>query len=152
MKKILSLLLVVCCIFTVTACGYKYKIAYDAKINSHANDIIATTFLENNQISLESDTKTFLITDLETYKEIFTDKAESIDFNKKMAVLHIFMDIYPSRDYHIEKLSKEDDVLEIHFAVEKNKWAGGDAAQPSQRSILVIMDKVDISTVTMIKN
>lgn len=92
----------------------------------------------------------FVISDSETYSEIFTDAAEVIDFNSKIAVLHIFVDVYVNRDYHIEEMIKNDGALEIHFKVEE-KHGVGDASQPFQRSLLIVMDKTEITNVTMIK-
>ena len=152
MKKLLSIILVLCCVFAISGCGK--NILYNAEINSHANDIIEPVFLENNQVSFEGDpypkTRTFVISDSETYNEIFTDSAEVIDFNSKIAVLHIFVDVYVNRDYHIEEMIETDGALEIHFEVEE-KHGVGDASQPFQRSLLIVMDKTGITNITMIK-
>ena len=152
MKKVLSVLLVICCLLAISGCGK--NVLYNAQINSHANEIVKASFIEDNPVNFEGDTfpktRTLVITDNETYSDIFTDEAPSVNFDTQMVVLHIFVDVYVNRDYHIDKMEEKNGTLNIYFEVEE-KHGVGDASQPYQRSLIIIMDKADAS-INMVKN
>ena len=150
---------------------------YNARIYSHAEDLVLSTFLEENKVlgafypnpdyvdveDLEDDeypvdeyyqdetspaSRTFTITDVETFDSIFQKDKIEVDFSKEVVYLCIFADIYP-RDYIIEDISVEDGKTTIYIKLvpsEKN-----DAGMPSQRCLAVVMDKNDTSEVEFIR-
>lgn len=93
-------------------------------------------------------TRTFLIKDKETYKEIFYDDALNVNFEKEMLVLHIFTKHHP-RGYNLKEIRVQDDTLEIDIKVDSSRRA--DAVRPGQSFVVIKMKKLDVSNVEVFR-
>ncbi len=156
---------------------------YDAEINSYCKDWLDPTFLENNKLSgvsytnpeydeeeaLKDDnyavpkyladpdaptSRTFIITDEETFNSMYVEGALEVDFEKEMVILYMFPDTKPSsRIYKIDKIKVEGDILNIYFKekFDLKKLGLGDSVMRYQRCMTVKMEKTEVSTVNFIK-
>lgn len=109
---------------------------YNAKMYSKCNDWIKQDFLENNKVRGASyfnpdyvegnddvekfyrdnsspKSRTFIITEEETFHQIFLENKLDVDFDKEMVILYIFSDVNPSRNYDIKTISLKNEVLNI---------------------------------------
>lgn len=87
-------------------------------------------------------TRTFLITDEDTFNEIFYEGALDVDFEKEMVILHIFRDWGSSRPYVLKNVSVDDDTVEI--SMRKQLSLGNSGAIPCQRCVVITMKKLDV--------
>jgi len=170
MKRIITFGMVLFVIFGLfTGCsGNKYN----ARMYSKAKDLMLSSFLEDNRVSgacypnpdyvedaeelvdkyLYDETspksRTFTITDVETFDSIFQKDKIEVDFSKEVVYLYIFADMSP-REYVIDDISIEDEKTTIYFKLTKNNKK--DAVRAYQRCLVVIMDKNDTSEVEFIE-
>jgi len=146
---------------------------YNARMYSKANDLVLSSFLEDNKVrgacypnpdyvedaeelvdeylydETSPKSRTFTITDVETFDSIFQKDKIEVDFSKEVVYLYIFADMSP-REYLLDDISVEDGKTTIYFKLapsEKN-----DAVQAYQRCLVVIMDKNDTCEVEFVKN
>lgn len=156
---------------------------YDAEIYSYVNDRLVPTFLENNKLSgisytnpeydedeaLKDDnyavpkylgypdaptSRTFIITDEETFNSMYVEGALEVDFEKEMVILYMYRtSTHRSRVFKIDKIEVEGDTLNIYFKqkFDKDKIGVSDAVMRYQRCMTVKMKKIEVSTVNFIK-
>ena len=149
---------------------------YRTKMYSYCNEWLDPTFLENNMItstridnpnsnedeaqSLENpkyfgppdgvpSTRTFIITEKETFDEIFTNSPISVNFDKEMIVLYTIGSVYPAgQNYKLEKIEVGGDTATVYFDLDKKPWDNRkNAVLIWQRYMVVKMKKMNISTV-----
>jgi len=174
MKRIISIVMVLLIVLGLfTGClGNKYN----ARIYSHAEDLVLSTFLEENKVlgafypnpdyvdveDLEDDeypvdkyyqdetsprSRIFIINDSETFDSIFQKDKIEVDFSKEVVYLYVFSDDSP-REYLLDDISLEDGKMTIccKLAYSNKK----DSGMPSQRCLAVVMDKNDATEVEFI--
>ncbi|MBE5963769.1 MAG: hypothetical protein E7252_02350 [Lachnospira sp.] len=150
-----------------------YNDKHGAEIYSKSNDMILTSFLENNKVKgayykdtnydenakdstdryyydeASPESRTFLIKDQETFEKIFVKNAFDVNFEQEILCLYIFADIYPNRKYVIDNVTIEEKHATIYFRIESNNKK--DVAAPYQRCLIVKLKEKDISSVEFIK-
>ena len=92
--------------------------------------------------------RTFIISDEETFNEIFTGDDFSVDFDNEMLLLYIFPKMYP-RNYILKKIIVEGRKISVSVEIEKRNV--NDAAMPSQSCLLVKMDRIEIDSAEFIE-
>ena len=171
MKRIISIVMVLLIVLGLfTGClGNKYN----ARMYSKAKDVMLSSFLEDNRVrgvdypnpdyvedaeelvdkylydETSPKSRTFTITDVETFDSIFQKDKIEVDFSKEVVYLYIFADCSP-REYVIDDISVEDEKTTIYFKLTKSNKK--DTVQIYQRCLVVIMDKNDTSEVEFVEN
>ena len=171
------LVLIAATLLTTVLLTYS-PLRYRAKMYSYCNEWIDPAFLESNKLSIPyrnpnydenegpstenpvyfedatlPSNRTFLITDEETFRKIFTASPIKVDFEKEMILLYMFGDSsLPTRNYEIKEIEIENDTITVCFKLvsnrkpwEKRKKA---AVMTWHRCVAVKIKKIDISTVT----
>lgn len=113
--------------------------------------------LEDSDESTEQDiqdrespkTRTFLIKDEETFKEIFYEDALDINFEKEMLVLHIFK-VNHVRDYSLKNITVKGEQVEIEIGLSNNFTAHA-AIRGSWRYVVIKMKKLDVDKAVVIQ-
>ncbi len=173
MKKvnIVALGLVLLMAFSVFAgCSVK---KYDAVMYSKSKEWVKTSFLEDKKVRgayyLNPDyveglddpvekyyydeesprDRTFVIDNQDTYDMIFNENALAVDFEKEIVYLYTFADVYPTRNYYIDRISLEEDKVVICYKLEKKNV--NDSTAPFQRCLIVKMKKLNLSNVEFIE-
>lgn len=165
MKKIfLSCILTILLIACVGCSGNQYN----AVLFSNAETWLSDDFLKENRVkayypnenyiegeSVSADkyiyeenaptSKTFIITEKSEFDVISPKYPSTVDFERKIVILYIFSDIYPNREYHLDKIDLQEQTLSVYYKLEKKQ--GNDAVAPYQRCLMVIIDRVEIKTV-----
>ena len=182
MKKILIfgiiLVLIAATLLTTVLLTYS-PLRYRAKMYSYCNEWIDPAFLEKNRLSVPYENpdyneneeesaenpmyvgdstlppnRTFLITNEESFREIFTASPIEINFEKEMIVLYMFGSNYTtSKNYKIAEIEVEGGSANIYYKLDQKPWGKRrkDAVQIWHRCMVVKMKKLDISTVTVTK-
>lgn len=145
---------------------------YRAKMYSYCNDWISPAFLEANKVKganynnpaydetqawteenpkyyrdqTAPSTRTYVITDEDTFHSIYGEGTLEVDFEKEMVLLHLFSSGYPRREYRMKKLELKGDALNIHYKMESN-GNRKDYSLPKVKCLTVKMKKLDVSTV-----
>lgn len=145
------------------------KNKYDAVLYSYVNDWIDEDFLMDNRVKayypnenyVEGDSfpwekfiydeqsptiRTFIITNEIEFKNIFSKREITINFNTEMVILYVFADVYPNRNYELEKIELNDGVLIIKTELGE-KSDVDDASSPFQRCFMIKMKKMKIKEV-----
>lgn len=95
------------------------------------------------------ETRTFLIKDEETFKEIFYEDALDVNFEEEMLVLHIFC-VHHVRDYYLKNVTVKGDTLKIEIGVQIGFIANA-AIRGSWKYVVVKMKKLDIDEAVVIQ-
>ena len=156
-KKILLLGVAIIMAFSLGACGN--NIPYNAKIFYNAQALMNEEYLETNmtlgahkQGSQVEDTsspemRTQIIRDKNDFDLAFSEFPQEVDFSEKMILVHFFTSSYPTSPYKLEKANLDGDTLHVEFKLNKSGSASvPDAGLPRQTCIVVLMNKLDIST------
>lgn len=145
---------------------------YNAKIYSKSNDWIKQDFLKNNKVrgayyfnpdyiagndyveegyydDSSPKSRTFIITEEESFNQIFLENKLDVNFDKEIVILYIFCDIYPYRNYYIKTISLKKEVLNITLRLEKYNKA--DATMPCQRCLVIKMNKKNLNSINIYK-
>lgn len=158
MKKIFITMLTAAVFCMTAACG---NVRYNALIYDNAQSEMKKEFLEANLTQNayygdggyagESCPKSIkhVVKDQETFDGIFAEAWIDIDFEKEMLVLCFFTCYYMGRPYEINKISVDNQALEIKVKSVRPKGCFAypsipDASTPMQRCFAVKMDKLDI--------
>ncbi len=151
MKKvnIIALGLVLLMAFSIIAgCS---GIRYNAKLYDNAKEWINEEFISENLVGNSESglpqKRTFIIKSLEEFNKVFVKNIGEIevDFSKQMLVVYTFRDIN-ARNNKLVKLALDGDVLKITCEMEKRPGID-DSCEPYQRWFVVILDKLDVSSV-----
>lgn len=141
---------------------------YNAVLYSHAESWISEDFLNENRVKAyypnkdyvegesnpwekyiydkeSPDSRTFIISNQDEFAKIFTKYDSTVDFERQIVILYIFGDVYPNRDYYLNKLTLNEQSLKIYYRLENRN--GDDATMPYQRCFMIKMDKVEFNTV-----
>ena len=169
-KIILIAICTLLCLSILSGCNVKYN----AVMYSRVEEWIDEDFLRENRVKayylnddyVEDDdsdeppeeyiydknspsSRSFIITEENQFKNIFTACPISVDFDKEMVLLHIFGDMYPYREYYLKKTALEDKTLKIYYKLEYSNKK--DETMPFQRCMMVKLDRLDISDVNFIE-
>jgi len=154
MKKIL-LVFILLLNFTLISCKSN---SYHILIDNDAKNFFTTEFLDENRVKgiyykneegkydyCEEGPKYILIVvdNKETLNDITNNYNKEIDFEKKVVLIYIFSDIYPSRDYYYRASNLTDNKLYIDIKIKSAKRGVGDASAPYQRVLFITLDKID---------
>ena len=164
--RIVGVFALLCCLFGAAGCGNKYN----AELFNDAEQWVREDFLRENRVKAcypnenydENDeqsesyiydeaaplSRTFIISDEETFNEIFTGDDFSVDFDNEMLLLYIFPKMYP-RNYILKKIIVEGRKISVSVEIEKRNV--NDAAMPSQSCLLVKMDRIEIDSAEFIE-
>ena len=96
------------------------------------------------------ETRTYIITDEDTFRSIYAEGSLDVDFEKEMVLLHLFSSGYPGRECKLKKLELKNDELTIYYKTESN-GDKKDHSLPKVRCLTVKMKKLDVSTVIFIR-
>ncbi len=93
-------------------------------------------------------TRTYAIKDQATLEEIFAAFPKT-DFEKEMVLVHLYTDIYGRARVLKDVSVDENNALKIQFTIQSQSGcvARGDASAPQCKSLVVKMDRLDITTV-----
>ena len=180
LKRLAVLTMVLLLLITPLSGCSKWRYGVTAVYGKAGNDLIQEEFLmenmirsahypnpeywgEENETEDESDmrnhpyigdptapeTRTFVITDTETYNSIYVSEAPEVDFDKQMVVLHIFYSIY-SREFLLQKIRKNNDVIMIYCKEEWHDSRRKDCCNFRARTVTIILDKADCETVEVV--
>ena len=176
MKKIVGFsgcIVLLLCLMAAAGCG----VGYDAQLLNNADRWMSEEFLRENRVRAfypneqynENDessepyiyddaapeTRVFIIGDRAMFDEIFTGHVpsadfEAADFESEIVLLYIFPNMYPTREYKLQKV--EVDGAKVRVFVELEKRTGvGDAAMPAQSCLMVKMDKIPVDCAEFIE-
>ena len=92
------------------------------------------------------DTRSFIITDQETFDSMFVEDAIEVDFEREMVLLYMFSSCYPkSRDYyHLDKIKVKDELVTVYFARDNDR--SNDSVYSYHRCMAVKMKKAEVTT------
>jgi hypothetical protein len=145
---------------------------YNVALDSNANQWISNDFLKENMVKSafyinedyiegESDpsdkyiqdttspsSRTYIITEEDKFTEIFTEYDSTINFDEKMVILYIFANEYPNRNYKVDKITFNNQMLNINLKLDKKNV--NDATAPFQRCLMIILDKLDVEKVKFV--
>lgn len=170
-KKIIFIAIcMLLCLSVLSGCSVKYNAVMYSKVEEWVDE----DFLKENRVKayylnddyVEGDdsddapekyiydensprSRSFIITEENEFKSIFTDCPIPVDFDKEMVLLYIFGDIYPNREYYLKKTSLDNKTLNIYYKLESTNKK--DATAPYQRCMMVKLDKLDITEVNFIE-
>lgn len=166
--RIVCAFVLICCLFGAVGCGNKYN----AELFNDAEQWIRDDFLRENRVKAfypnenydEYDeqsesyiydetaplTRTFIISDDETFNAIFKGNDIAVNFENEMLLLYIHPEIYAGRDYSLKKITVEGKKINISVELEKRNGVG-DASMPSQSCLLVKMDRIEIDSAEFIE-
>lgn len=160
------------CLFTVILvllCFNSCVNRFNTKLDSYAHDYVEYSFLFENKINGvvyknldydESDPESeeyiwsqdgpsdliFIIENEERYKEIFTDEAPSVDFEKEMVILYIYYDVSPNLKHHIKSIKLKNGELYVTLRAEREIFGAGSTA-PYPRCSVLTMKKTNLTSV-----
>ena len=146
MKKVLMSVLIGGIFFLVGCSGVKYN----AVLYDYAIDWIKEDFVNENKIPDFKD-KTFII-DNENYNTIIKTGIEElkVDFEKQMIIVYTFTSIHSGKDY-ITNMKVDNNKLIIEFNREYQVGVSpnGGSSEPYQRWFIIIMDKINVSSIVI---
>ncbi len=164
-KKSVCLFTVMLILFCLSGCVNRFNV----KIDSYADDYVKYSFLYENKIDGvvylnpdydEGDPESekfiwneegpddliFIIEDEERYKEIFTEEAPSVDFEKKMVILYIYYDTSPNLEHYIKSIKLKNGELYVSLRSELQIFGAG-STWPYPRCTTLTMKKTEITNV-----
>lgn len=154
MKKVL-LVFILLLNFVLISCRSNH---YNVLIDNDAKSFFKDEFLDENRVKgiyykneegeydyWDEGPNNILIVvyNKETLNEITNNYNKEIDFEKKVVLIYIFNDIYPSRDYYYRSSNLTENKLSIDIKIKSAKRGIGDASSPYQRVLLITLDKID---------
>ena len=158
--KFVSLLLsVIMLSCALTSCSALNIIKYNAKLYSDAHKWINEDFLKENMVygafynnengervydRISPKSRTFVIENDEQYNQVFKEKSLDVDFEKEFIILYVFSDTSP-REYVLTGLKLNDKKLIIQIKLQFS--LADDACMPTQRCLVLKMDKVEVENV-----
>lgn len=146
---------------------------YNAVMYSKSNDLLLTTFLDDNRVRgvyyknpkyIDNETNSdneyiydetspkdriITIESDDLYKTIFVDNTLNVDFNKNIIYIYIFADTYPNRNYLIKNVKLDNEKLIIDYKLEGSNKK--DSTIPYQRCLIVVMNKTNASYISFNK-
>ena len=163
-KRILITGVLLIMVFSLGACVN--NIPYNAVLYSNANGWMNEDFLKENltrgcryvdesgeAVNASGDEYpvfvTKVITTVESFDEKFSEFPPKVDFEKEIILVYIFTDIYPARNYNLQKIMLNGTIIDLEYKIEKPK--GKDAAMPAQRCFVVKLDRIDVSAASFIE-
>lgn len=90
--------------------------------------------------------RVFIIKSHEDANLIFESFSDSIDFEKEMLIIYIFTTINPD-PCKINKVFIDEDVLKINYKFQRSKIGSDNTSSPTQRCLLVKIDKHEVASV-----
>ena len=169
-NKVFALFVFIAFICLLSGCNDN---KYNAVIYNNATEWISEEFLKENRVKAyypnedhieyedgyspeyiydeESPAfRTFIIQDEEEFKRIFSKYEGTIDFENEIVLLYIFP-ATSSRDYYIKKMDYENQVLTVQIKKQSRQNNKADGDLPSQRCLMIKMEKLEIDSVNFIK-
>lgn len=156
MKKIIGVVLFLCLAVLLTGCKNKYH----AKIYGKNANLISEEFLDTHRVyhahykEVDEDGKTTFVTDETSPKDrkymigsqaalntIITEGTLTVDFSKKIVLVHIIMGVHPNRALVLKSIKVKDDVVNVTYDIKQNSIK--DASSPTAVYAVIVMDKVD---------
>ncbi|MBR2970177.1 MAG: hypothetical protein IKC48_00025 [Clostridia bacterium] len=151
---------------------YKGHIPFNYKLYVNARDFLREYYLEENTVrgayyqnpdytggegqykfyqdKTSPKTITTIITDEESFNQIFKENYLDISFDKEMVILHVFASSDPANEYKITKMTLDnEDVLRIDYKLKLTDKKGG--AMPGAICFLVKMKKTDVKAVEFVE-
>ena len=151
MKKILISLFLLFAVMYITGCNVK---KYNIKIIENGytfNDGVLEEYFPYgaynfnlNQYNTNTNSRedyTFIIKDENQLNELFNE-FEDINFDKQMVIVYIYTGIYDSK-VKITEVEYEELELSIEFSYNLKKGTGS-ATMPKQKTLIIIMDKLEL--------
>ncbi len=168
-KLLISLLLLISCMFALAGCGNQYNATLTYTRYDGLKGYINESFLEENKIygacyetyseengteyvRLKDETfprtRTFIIKTKKEFDNIFIENPQelNIDFENQILIIHTDTTLY-NRPIKLQTVKADDNILTIKMKMNDGKHGVGSASMPCQIYLFVVMDKVDITTV-----
>ena len=156
MKKIIGVVLFLCLAVLLTGCKNKYH----AKIYGRKDNLISEEYLDTHRVyhaqykEIDEEGKTTFVTDETSPKDrkymigsqaalntIITEGTLTVDFSKKIVLVHIIMGVHPNRALVLKSIKVKDDVVNVTYDIKQNSIK--DASSPTAVYAVIVMDKVD---------
>ncbi len=170
-NKVFSLFILMMFICILSSCSVN---KYHAKIYNQAKEWISEEFLKENRVRAyyidenyiegvsdpwtevifepnKPSERTFIIKEQDEFTKIFTKYVEEVDFEKEMVILYIFSNV-SLRDYHLKKIIYENQTLTVHIKLQHINSNKLETVQLYQRCLMIKMDKLEIDSVSFIKD
>lgn len=165
LKKLTCVILALTTLFCIFS-GCNDEVAtkkFNAVLYSKAKTWIDEDFLKENKVygmrypnendeyiqdTTSPKSRTFIITQEEEFKSIFTNYTSAVNFDKQMVVLYIFCDISP-RVYILKDVNINKQNLTLYCQLKQSDKK--DAVEPYQRCFMVVLDKNNIDTAKFIE-
>lgn len=151
---------------------YKGNIPFKYKLYVNARDYLREYYLEENTVrgayypnldftggegqyqfyqdKTSPKTITTIIKDEESFNQIFKENYLDINFDKEMAILHVFASSDPANEYKITKMTLDKEgVLRLNYRLKLTDKKGG--SMPGAICFLVKMKKTDVKAVEFIE-
>jgi len=160
--KLFAMVIVLVNFLFITGCN---NISYNAQLYDNINDYINEDFAKETIIrdvyyvnhdditiiqhddTVPSD-RTFIVTDKESYDEMFNENIDYFDvnFTTQMLIIYTFRAIN-HRELNLTNISLQDSSLTVEYkSIQKNGI--GDTSTPYQRWIAVKLDKINIMSIS----
>ncbi len=172
MKRITCTMLLL--VFTLCIVGCTKKVPYNAILYDDAELYILDEFIDNNKISNayydnpnydandpesisswiynnEPKTRTIIISNQQEYDNVFKENQVDVNFENQIIYLYIFSDVYRTRNYNIDNIILENNVVNIRYKLSDNTIGVGNASMPIARYFVVVMDNVDVEKVEFVE-
>lgn len=164
MKKLFILTMMMLTIFLTSCSKNNNNIVIDNNIKQYLKE----SFLEENKVSAvfypnsEGNVQEYLeegatslthifnsqdeFNEILDFSKIINDFNNTIDFENKTVIIHIFGDVSP-RDYLYKSDKLKNETLTINLKLEKISPKVADSTMPYQRVILIVLNKIDFNEV-----
>ncbi|MBE5730339.1 MAG: hypothetical protein E7350_00110 [Clostridiales bacterium] len=174
-KKIIIPIVAVVLVVVIAILGvniYNGRIPFNYKLDVNSRAYLQAYYLEENTVrgayyqnpdytggegqyqfyqdKTSPKTITTIITDEESFNQIFKENYLDISFDKEMVILHVFASSDPANEYKITKMTLDkEDVLRIDYKLKLTDKKGG--AMPGAICFLVKMKKTDVKAVEFVE-
>ena len=178
MKRRIKLLsLILCAVLGLIFFGCEGGVS-GVVLYSKAKDMINPVFFDNNRVcgahyknpdyvegespyytkyirDTESPSnRTFIVSDEESFTEIFVEGALDVDFTKETVVVYFFCDVSP-REYYIKKIDRSESNMVITVKLKEPAGvscgeAYGDAVAPYQRAFVFVFKTKNVINIEVI--
>lgn len=163
MKKAVATILASCLLVTgllvLFACNDDGAKDMTAELNAEFYDR-ATGYMDEEYLLSQPSTEylgdetTIVVMDREMFSGVFAEFPGEVDFSREMLVVHLFNDIYNGFECRLTGITLQDGALEVsvlHSLAPKTQdgLRPPSTSQPTQRAVVIKLDKVDFSQVTV---
>lgn len=96
------------------------------------------------------ESRTFIITDQETFDSIYVENALEVDFDKQMVILHIHLFHGIGTPTYIIHSIEGDEKITIYYKKKKDYSDKKGGTRPNKHCTTVVMKKIDVTSVEFV--